>query len=91
DGFRRAAHPADLEPLVATYVEALNPIWESRSYHMAEELISGLYPKTVASQGLAAALQGWLDANLEAAPALRRLVEEELSDTRRALAAQQVA
>ena len=87
-GFRRITDPAVLAPLVTRYVDALLPIWESRSYQMAEELIEGLFPLPLASAELADAAAAWLDAHPDAAPALRRMVKENLDDTRRALAAQ---
>ncbi|MFP3712878.1 aminopeptidase N [Puerhibacterium sp. TATVAM-FAB25] len=89
-GFRRVADPAVLAPLVQRYVDALLPIWESRTYQMSEELIEGLYPAPVASAGLRDAVAGWLEAHADAAPALRRLVVESLADTERALRAQEV-
>ena len=87
-GFRRVTSPDLLEPLVTRYVEALLPVWESRSYQMSEELVEGLYPAPVASEALAAAVRTWLDAHPDAAPALRRMVTENLADTERALQAQ---
>jgi aminopeptidase N len=77
-----------LAPLVSRYVDALLPIWSSRSYHISEELIEGLYPAPLASEGLRDAVRGWLDANPDAPAALRRMVSEQLADTERALAAQ---
>jgi aminopeptidase N len=87
-GIVHVTDPAVLEPMIARYVGALLPIWESRSYHIAEELIEGLYPAPLASPALRDAVRGWLDANPDAPAALRRLVVEQLSDTERALAAQ---
>ncbi|GAB2458994.1 aminopeptidase N [Xylanimonas ulmi] len=87
-GFRRVTDPAVLEPLIGRYVDALTPIWESRTYQMSEELVEGLYPAPVASAALAETVAAWLDTHADAAPALRRMVRESLADTRRALAAQ---
>ncbi|QAY70466.1 aminopeptidase N [Xylanimonas protaetiae] len=89
-GFRRVTDPAVLAPLVGRYVDALLPIWESRSYQMSEELIEGLYPLPVATAELRDAVRGWLDAHPDAAPSLRRMVVESLADTERALTAQAV-
>ncbi|ACZ30133.1 aminopeptidase N [Xylanimonas cellulosilytica DSM 15894] len=89
-GFRRVTDPAVIEPLVGRYLDALLPIWESRSYQMAEELIEGLYPLPVANAALRDAVQAWLDAHPDAAPSLRRMVVESLADTERALTAQAV-
>lgn len=89
-GIVHVTDPAVLAPMVTRYVDALLPIWESRSYHIAEELIEGLYPAPFATPDLRDAVRGWLDANPDAPAALRRLVVEQLSDTERALAAQAV-
>jgi aminopeptidase N len=89
-GFRRVTDAAAIEPLVGRYVDALLPIWESRSYQMAEELIEGLYPLPVANTALRDAVAAWLDAHPDAAPSLRRMVVESLADTERALTAQAV-
>jgi aminopeptidase N len=87
-GFLRVAGPDVLEPLIGRYLDALAPIWESRSFQMAEELIAGLYPRPVASTELAHATRDWLAQHPDATPALRRLVVENLADVERALAAQ---
>ncbi len=89
-GFRRVTDATVIEPLVGRYLDALLPIWESRSYQMAEELIEGLYPLPVATTALRDAVRGWLDAHPDAAPSLRRMVVEGLADTERALSAQAV-
>jgi len=89
-GFVHVTDPAVLEPFAARYVDALVPIWNTRSYHIAEELIEGLYPAPLASAALRDAVRGWLDANPDAPAALRRMVVEQLAGTERALAAQEV-
>ncbi|CAM3614407.1 aminopeptidase N [Isoptericola cucumis] len=87
-GFVNVGDPAVLEPFVTRYVDALTGIWTSRSYHIAEELIEGLYPAPLASAGLRDAVQAWLDAHADAPAALRRMVAEQLAGTERALVAQ---
>ncbi|MGW8567221.1 aminopeptidase N [Isoptericola sp. NPDC055881] len=89
-GFVHVTDPAVLEPFAARYVDALLPIWTTRSYHIAEELIEGLYPAPLASTVLRDAVRGWLDAHADAPAALRRMVVEQLAGTERALAAQAV-
>jgi aminopeptidase N len=69
------------------YFASLADIWKNRSYHIAETLIVGLYPSTLASQALVDATQEWLDAN-PGTPALRRLVIENLAGVERALTVQ---
>jgi aminopeptidase N len=66
----------------------LLPVWESRSYQIAQYLVVGLFPTALADIALRDATRAWLAANQDAAPALRRLVLENLADVERALAAQ---
>ncbi|RXZ70444.1 aminopeptidase N [Agromyces albus] len=87
-GFLRAADPALLEPFVERYFAMLEDVWESRSYAIAEKLVDGLYPSTLANRSLADASRAWLDSHPET-PALRRLVIENLAGVERALAAQE--
>ena len=89
-GFVQVTDPAVLAPFAQRYVDALLPIWESRSYHIAEELVEGLYPAPLASVELRDTVRGWLEAHPDVAPALRRMVVEGLAGTERALAAQAV-
>lgn len=85
-------HPAGVESLTAfvdAYFEMLIPIWESRTYQIANYLITGLYPAPLANTALRDATRRWLEANRDAAPALRRLVNENLAGVERALAVQE--
>ncbi len=86
------AHPASVGLLgayVAPYFDMLLPVWESRTYKIAEYLVIGLYPAALASVELRDATRAWLAANGEAPPALRRLVAENLAGVERALSVQQ--
>ncbi|MDR6866071.1 aminopeptidase N [Microbacterium resistens] len=87
-GFTHPAGAALLDAFVPAYFDALLPLWEKRTYQIANYLIVGLYPKALASVELRDATRAWLSANTDAAPALRRLVHENLADVERALAAQ---
>lgn len=87
-GLQHVNDPAVLSGLVERYHDALLPIWESRTYQIAEGLIVGLYPSVVASEELAAASRRWLDAHGDV-PALRRLVREQLAGVERALRVQE--
>ena len=85
-------HPASVELLndfVQPYFDMLLPIWESRSYQIAQYLIVGLFPAPLASISLRNATRAWLAANKDAAPALRRLVGENLAGVERALLVQE--
>ncbi|MGA1812005.1 aminopeptidase N [Frondihabitans sp. 4ASC-45] len=86
-GFQHTNDPSILEPVVAKYFDSLTTIWETRSYHIADTLVSGLYPAVLADSALVEASQAWLAANPET-PALRRIVTENVAGTERALRVQ---
>jgi aminopeptidase N len=87
-GYQHVNDPASLEGLVEPYFAALNEIWATRSYKIAEYIILGLYPAPLASQALVDATKAWLNANPDV-PALRRMVIENLAGVERALKAQE--
>jgi len=86
-GFSHTNDPSSLEPIVERYFASLTELWKSRSYQIAETLIVGLYPSSLASQTLIDATNAWLAANDEI-PALRRLVIENLAGVERAVRVQ---
>ena len=86
-GFSHTNDPSSLEPIVERYFASLTELWKSRSYQIAETLIVGLYPSTLASQELIDATNAWLTNNQEV-PALRRLVIENLAGVERAVRVQ---
>ncbi|QZY52359.1 aminopeptidase N [Leucobacter tenebrionis] len=88
-GFTRAHDLALLEPFVGRFFDALLPVWESRSYAIAEELIDGFYPAPLANAELAQATRSWLEDHTDAPAALRRMIIEHLAGVERALLAQQ--
>lgn len=85
----------DDEQLVASYLAPyfaeLRSIWDSRSFHSAEDLIEGFYPTSLPSDEVVTAAEAWLDANADASAALRRMIVEGLDDTRRCLRVQAAA
>jgi aminopeptidase N len=84
-------HPASrhlLGDYVARYFDMLLPVWESRTYKIAEYLCELLYPAPLADAALLDATRAWLAAHPEAPAALRRIVLENLAGVERALAAQ---
>jgi aminopeptidase N len=87
-GFQHPATVAQLGEFVKPYFDMLLPIWNSRSYQIAQYIIVGLYPAPLANLELRDATRAWLAANPDAAPALRRLVDENLAGVERALAVQ---
>ena len=83
--------PELLVPFVSEYVDIIDSVWSSRTFHMAENLLTGLWScATVGLDGAdpAAALEGWLESHAQAPAALRRIVRENLDDTRRVARAQ---
>jgi aminopeptidase N len=86
-GFIHTNDASSLAQVAELYFASLADIWTSRSYHIAENLIVGLYPATLASQELVDATQEWLTAN-PGTPALRRLVIENLAGVPRAITVQ---
>ncbi|WP_336659652.1 aminopeptidase N [Leucobacter sp. USHLN153] len=87
-GFTRTHDLALLEPYVERFFGALLPVWESRSYAIAEELVEGFFPAELANEALTDATRAWLGANAEAPAALRRMVSEHLAGVERALRVQ---
>lgn len=88
-GFTHPAGRELLTPFVSTYFDMLLPVWESRSYQIANYLIVGLYPAPLADVALRDATRTWLVENREAPAALRRLVAENLAGVERALSVQE--
>jgi aminopeptidase N len=86
-GFQHTNAPVVLEGLVPRYFDVLTRIWAERSYHMADTIVTGLYPAPLASVELRDAAAAWLEAHPET-PALRRIVTENLAGTERALRVQ---
>jgi len=88
-GFQHPATIAQLGDFVGPYFDMLLPIWESRSYQIAQYIIVGLYPAPLANVALRDATRAWLAENRDAAPALRRLVDENLAGVERAILVQE--
>lgn len=84
-------HPAGVDALgafVGPYFDMLLPIWNGRTYQIANYLITGLYPAALANAALRDATRGWLEVHADAPAALRRLVNENLAGVERAIAVQ---
>lgn len=86
-GFQHVNDPSVLEPFIEPYFAALNDVWATRTYKIAEYVVVGLYPAPLASPALVDATKAWLAANPDV-PALRRLVIENLAGVERALMVQ---
>jgi len=78
-----------LEPFVQQYFDKVLPIWESKTYHMAEYLLVNLYPLALANSELAELTRKFLaKPEIAEKPALRRIIVEELANVDRALSVQ---
>ncbi|TQK77394.1 ERAP1-like C-terminal domain-containing protein, partial [Rarobacter incanus] len=82
--------PALLDGIVDAYYDSVTRIWNERSFHIADELLEGLFPFTVANQAQLDAAGAWLRSHPDEPKALRRYVLEQQSSTERALRAQAV-
>ena len=91
-GFRSVErNPELLVPFIEEYVREADAIWETRTFHMAENLLTALWsPAPVGLEGVdpIGALEGWLASHRDAPAAFRRIVAENLDDTRRVAGAQ---
>ena len=87
-GFVRVHDPVLLRPYVEKYHAMLTTLWASRTHAIAESVVKGFYPVTLANRELVDASQSWLDANPDATAGLRRVVSENRDGVARALTAQ---
>ena len=91
-GFRSVErNPELLAPFVQEYVRQADAIWDTRTFHMADNLLTALWsPATVGLEGVdpIGALEGWLASHREAPAAFRRIISENLDNTRRVAGAQ---
>ncbi len=87
-GFGRAADTSVFVPFIAHYFDNIERVWADRSYAIADELLEGFYPASLADQNLASHTRAWLDTHKDVEPPLRRYVVEWLAGVERSLAAQ---
>ena len=87
-GYTHVNDPSVFENLVAEYFDAVQTVWGSRTFKIAEYFAIGLYPAVMANEHLASMTRTWLDGNASAPSALRRIVIEGLATVDRALVAQ---
>ena len=87
-------HPQLLAPFVEAYGQIIEQVWGSRTFHMAESILAGIFPlpavglDDVDAQGV---LEQWLQTHTDSPAALQRIVRENLDDVKRVLGAQAVA
>ena len=90
-GFSRVIDSEILKPYVQKYFNAVMPIWESKTFKIAEYLLKNLYPSLLASQELADITKAWISENdFSDKAALKRIMVENLAALERALVAQEV-
>ncbi len=87
--FGRVLDTGILEPFVDQYFDKVLSIWENKSYHIAEYLLVNLYPLALVNEALANQTEKFLkNSELDAKPALKRIIVENLAGVQRALVAQ---
>ncbi len=79
-------------PVVADYFDSLQQIWRDHTFHIAEDIVTLMFPKALAGyvEGLDLVEQGtrWIQSHQDASAALIRLLREQISTTERMLGAQ---
>jgi len=97
-GFSTPGHGSLTQRYLEPYLEALLPVWRSRSQELATRMVRGFFPGADLEAGarveehpVVVAVHGWLDANPDAPTALRRLLVERVALLERALRAQAAA
>ena len=87
--FGRVLDTAVLEPFVDQYFAEVLPVWNNKTYKMAEYLLVNLYPLALANKTLADQTEQFLkNPELASKPALKRIIVENLANVQRALNAQ---
>ena len=76
-----------LAPYLDGYLAEAETLWERLGLQRATAALTGLFPATVADQGLLDRVDAWL-ASSPAHGAAKRYVREQRADAARALAAQ---
>jgi aminopeptidase N len=88
-GYTHVNDPSVFENLVSEYFDAVQTVWDSRTFKIAEYLMINLYPVYLANESLAAKTREWIaKPEIKEIPALRRILIENLAAVDRALAAQ---
>ncbi|CAB4540717.1 MAG: aminopeptidase N [Actinobacteria bacterium] len=78
-----------LEPYADLYHEVALKIWNSRTYHIADYLLTNLYPIQLANEELAVKTRALIETSeIKEKPALRRILVENLAGLERGLKAQ---
>jgi len=86
-GFSQPSQRELLEPYVSAYFDAIGSVWETRTYELAQQIVTGLYPYLRTEQDTLDRTDAWAK-KAKPVPALRRLVLEGRDGVARALRAQ---
>jgi aminopeptidase N len=91
-GFKQNEQRGLLKPYVRRYFDAVTRLWAERTPHMAQMLVSGLYPLLTVEQSVVDAVDAVLAEPDEkiVPPALRRMLLEQRDGTQRLLRGQKV-
>ncbi|OTA29706.1 aminopeptidase N [Alloscardovia macacae] len=93
-GFSMNSDPELYAPYVDKYAEVIDWIWENKTFHMSEALMSGtargtgLYPSYADPARLVEVGEAWMASHASADAALRRMVNENLDSSKRVLRVQ---
>ncbi|MDO2936575.1 aminopeptidase N [Paeniglutamicibacter sulfureus] len=87
-GFNHVHDPALIAGYVEEYFDVAGTVWETKSYEIAQQIVTGLYPAAQTTPETLAKTDAFLHSLGEDSPALRRLVIESRDAVVRALAAQ---
>lgn len=90
-GFNDVITTELIDDFIYEYFERINEIWDGKDFAIAETILRTFYPSRVANLELAQLGEKWLDQNEQRPDALRRIVIENLDDTRRALSVQKAS
>ncbi|MDR2508900.1 MAG: aminopeptidase N [Candidatus Ancillula sp.] len=87
-GFNDVIDTEHINDFVYEYFDRISEIWSEKDFAIAETILRGFYPSRIANLELAQLGEKWLDQNEHCPDALKRIVIENLDDTRRAIAVQ---
>ena len=88
-GFTRVIDVEILRPFATKYFESALTVWNTQTFKIAEYLLVNLYPLPLADESLAALSREWVaKPEIQAIPALHRILVENLANLDRALKVQ---
>lgn len=82
-GFASTPSPEFAEPYVKEYFDSAEWIWNHKTFHMAEALLEGLYPRYADPATLVELGDKWLASHADADNALRRLISANVESSHR--------